>query len=274
MLRYLLRDRIALGAAAVIICIILAAFFGPHLLKHDPNEPDYSATYQSPSRAHLFGTDSLGRDLAARVLYGTRISLEIAIVAVLINLCIGVAYGATSGYRGGKTDDLMMRAVDILYGVPTILIVILLMVYLEQGIRNIYIAIGLTYWLNMARLVRGEVLSLKQTDYVHAARALGARPPRIIVRHILPNSAGVILVTLTLLIPEAIFTEAFLSYIGLGVPAPDASLGSLASDGTKALRVAPYMLFFPAATLCITMLAFNVFGDSLRDHITGSSEIR
>jgi oligopeptide transport system permease protein len=166
-------------------------------------------------------------------------------------------------------DNVLMRIVDVLYGVPAILVVILLMVYLEKGIRNIYIAIGLTYWLNMARLVRAEVLSLKQREFVYAARALGARVPRILVRHVLPNCAGVVLVTLTLFIPEAIFTEAFLSYIGLGVPAPDASWGSLASEGTRNLRAAPYLLFFPAAALCLTMLAFNTLGDAMRDIVAG-----
>jgi oligopeptide transport system permease protein len=253
------------------VVLLGIAFAGPALTGWNPDVPDFSATYHPPGGAHWFGTDALGRDVAARTIEGARISLRIAFVAALINLVIGVAYGAVAGYAGGRVDAAMMRAVDVFYGVPTILVVILLMVYLEAGIRNIYLAIGLTYWLNMARLVRGEVLSLKQRDFVQAARALGARPPRIIVRHILPNAAGVILVALTLFIPEAIFIEAFLSYIGLGVPAPGASWGSLAAEGTRNLRAAPYLLVFPATALCATMLAFNVLGDALRDVVAGNT---
>lgn len=245
------------------------ALAGPELVTgHDPNAPDYDATYARPSAEHPAGTDSLGRDMAARLLAGSQISLKIAGIAAFINLIIGVTWGAAAGYSGGRTDLVMMRIVDILYGVPTILVVILLMVYLDQGVRNIYIAIGLTYWLNMARLVRGEVLSLKSREFVLAARSLGAGPVRIVTRHILPNAGGVILVTLTLFIPEAIFTEAFLSYIGLGVPAPDASWGSLASEGTRALQSAPHLLIFPAVAICLTMLAFNIVGDQLRDIVS------
>ncbi|MBX7246679.1 MAG: ABC transporter permease [Candidatus Sumerlaeaceae bacterium] len=265
--RRFLRNRAAVVALATVILIILAAILGPTLVKWDANTPDYSVVTQPPSQDHWFGTDQLGRDMVARILAGARISLQIAFVAGLINLFIGVAYGATAGYTGGRVDAAMMRVVDVLYGVPTILVVILLMVYLDQGITNIYLAIGLTYWLNMARLVRAEVLSLKQRDFVQAARAMGARPARILALHILPNCAGVILVTLTLFIPEAIFTEAFLSYIGLGVPAPDASWGSLAADGTHSLRASPYLLLFPGLALCITMLAFNIVGDALRDAV-------
>jgi oligopeptide transport system permease protein len=269
--RRLLRDPAAAAALAFIAIVVLAALFAPLVLAHAPDAPDYDAVYQPPSLAHWFGTDSLGRDMVARVAAGARISLLIAFVAALINLVVGVAWGAVAGYAGGRADTAMMRVVEILYGVPTILVVILLMVWLEQGITNIFLAIGLTYWLDMSRLVRGEVLSLKQRDFVQAARALGAGPGRIVLRHILPNAAGVILVALTLFIPEAIFTEAFLSYIGLGVPAPGASWGTLAADGARNLRAAPYLLFFPAAALCLTMLAFNIAGDALRDLLPGAA---
>jgi oligopeptide transport system permease protein len=257
-------------ALAVTLFLVASALVGPHFVRWDPNKADYAATYQPPSRSHWFGTDPLGRDVLARVLVGAGISLRIAFVAAIINLLVGVSYGALAGYAGGRTDNLMMRFVDVLYGVPTILIVILLMVVLEKGIRNIYLAIGMTYWLNMARLVRAEVLSLKEREFVQAARALGARASRILTVHILPNTAGVVLVTLTLFVPEAIFTEAFLSYIGLGVPAPDASWGSLAAEGSRNLRAAPYLLFFPAAALCVTMLAFNTLGDAMRDALEGA----
>lgn len=264
------RDPLNFVAALYVLCLIFAAWIGYRWLPFDPNTPDYYATYQPPNKTHWMGTDNLGRDMTARVLAGARISLKIAFVAAVINLFIGVIYGAIAGWFGGKIDNVLMRIADVMYGIPTILIVILLMVYLDKGIRNIYIAIGLTYWLNMARLVRAEVLSLKEREFVHAARALGAGVPRILLRHVLPNVVGVILVTLTLFVPEAIFTEAFLSYIGLGVPAPDASWGSLASEGTANLRAAPYLLFFPAVALCLTILAFNTLGDSLRDLVTGT----
>ncbi len=269
----LLRDPVVVIAAAIALLVVAATLAGPGITGHDPEIQNYEEAYLPPGPAHWAGTDSLGRDLAARLLAGARISLLIALAAGLINLSIGVAYGAVSGYAGGRTDLIMMRVVDVLYGVPTILVVILLMVWLDQGIRNILLAIGLTYWLNMARLVRGETLSLKQRDFVQAARAMGAGSGRILVRHILPNSAGVVLVTLTLFIPEAIFLEAFLSYIGLGVPAPAASWGSLAADGARNLRSYPHLLLFPAAAICLTMLAFNVLGDTLRDAVIGDRDL-
>ncbi|MGI8907068.1 MAG: ABC transporter permease [Candidatus Sumerlaeaceae bacterium] len=263
------RKPLLLLSGIILVVVFGLAIMGPvRVTTYDPNATNYEETYQPPSAAHPAGTDSLGRDMAARLLVGARISLRIALIAAAINLLIGVVWGAVAGYSGGLTDTLMMRIVDVLYGVPTILVVIMLMVYLDQGIRNIYIAIGLTYWLNMARLVRGEVLSLKSREFVAAARALGAGPARILGRHMLPNAVGVILVTLTLFIPEAIFIEAFLSYIGLGVPAPDASWGSLAAEGTRNLRSSPHLLIYPAGAICITILAFNILGDALRDKVS------
>jgi len=265
-LPWVLREPLALIALLFLVVISAIAIVGPERVTgYDPNATNYDITYAAPSREHFAGTDSLGRDMAARIIAGARISLRIALIASAISLAIGVTWGAVAGFARGRVDAVMMRIVDVLYGVPTILVVILLMVYLDQGIQNIYLAVGLTYWLNMARLVRGEVLSLKTREFVQAAQALGAGPVRILSRHILPNAAGVILVTVTLYIPEAIFTEAFLSYIGLGVPAPDASWGSLAYEGTRNLRAAPYLLWYPAGAICLTMLAFNVLGDALRD---------
>lgn len=266
--RRLLRDPLAFGAALIVLLVVAATIAGPAITGYDPDVQVYDDAYLPPGGAHWAGTDNLGRDLAARLLAGARISLMIALVAGVINLFLGVTWGAVAGYSGGRIDAVMMRIVDVFYGIPTILIVILLMVYLEQGITNIFLAIGLTYWLNMARLVRSEVLSLKEREFVQAARALGAGPVRVLARHILPNSAGVVLVTLTLFIPEAIFLEAFLSYIGLGVPAPTASWGSLAADGARNIRSYPHLLLFPAGAICITMLAFNVLGDALRDAVS------
>ena len=268
--RLLRQPTVALSGVFLLVMFALAVAGPQRVTGHDPNATNYDATYQTPDRAHPAGTDSLGRDMAARLLAGARISLRIALIAAAINLLIGVTWGAVAGYVGGAADTILMRVVDILYGVPTILVVIMLMVYLDQGIKNLYIAIGLTYWLNMARLVRGEVLGLKNREFIAAARALGAGPIRILGVHMLPNAVGVILVSLTLFIPEAIFIEAFLSYIGLGVPAPDASWGSLASEGTRNLRAAPHLLIFPASAICLTMLAFNILGDSLRDKLSRS----
>lgn len=260
----------ALIAFVMIGAIVAAAVAAPWFSPFDPNEPQYDRIREGPGVRHWLGTDNLGRDQFSRILAGARISLQIAFVASLLSLVVGVTWGAVAGYAGGLTDQTMMRVVDILYGIPTLIVVILLMVWLERGVASIYIAIGLTYWLNMARLTRAQVLVLRRMEFTAAALALGAGPVRILTRHILPNAAGVILVTLTLMIPEAIFLEAFLSYIGLGVPDPDASWGTLASDGTASLRAAPYLLFFPAAAICGTILAFNVAGDYLRDRVAGA----
>jgi oligopeptide transport system permease protein len=220
---------------------------------------------QPPSTEHWFGTDNLGRDLLVRCLYGARISLVIGFFVTLINLTLGIVYGGIAGYYGGKTDDLMMRVVDILYSIPLILWVILLMVVMKPGLQNVLIAIGVVYWLHMARVVRGQVLSLKEQDFVLAARTIGVSKRRIILRHLIPNAVGPILVTVTFNIPQAIFTEAFLSFIGLGVGAPMASLGMLASDAIGGLRSFPYQLFFPSIIISLIMLAFNFLGDGLRD---------
>jgi oligopeptide transport system permease protein len=218
-----------------------------------------------PSAAHWFGTDSLGRDLFVRVLYGARISLSIGLVASLINLFIGVLYGGIAGLAGGKVDRMMMHVIDVLYSIPMLLYVILLMVVFKPGLLNIYIALGIAYWLNMARIVRGQILSLKQQDYVMAARACGTSNWQILRRHMIPNCVGPIIVTLTLSIPDAIFTEAFLSFIGLGVSAPMASWGVLSSEGINSMRSFPFQLIFPALALCLTMLGFMFLGDGLRD---------
>ena len=226
---------------------------------------DSSKAFIKPNSEYWFGTDNLGRDLATRICYGARISLSIGIVASLINLGIGVLYGGISGYFGGRIDSVMMRIVDILYGIPLLLYVILLMVVLKPGLTNVFLALGLVYWLRMARIVRAQVLGLKELEYVLAARVLGASHRRLIFGHLLPNSLGPIIITLTLSIPEAIFTEAFLSFIGLGVSAPMASWGVLASEGVVTLRSYPFQLLSPAVAISLTMLGFNFLGDGLRD---------
>jgi oligopeptide transport system permease protein len=211
------------------------------------------------------GTDQLGRDVLARQLYGARISLTVALVATLVNFTIGVFYGGLSGYLGGRADTLMMRLVEVIAAIPLTLYVILIMVVLSSGFVAVILAIGSVYWVDMARIVRGQMLTLKEQDYVAAAHTMGASTWRILTRHLLPNSIGPILVTLTMLIPSAIFIESFMSFIGLGVTPPQASWGTLTSDAVETLRAYPYQLFFPAAAISLTMFAFNFLGDGLRD---------
>ncbi|GAB6108473.1 ABC transporter permease [Fusibacter bizertensis] len=217
------------------------------------------------NKTYVFGTDALGRDMLARVIYGARISLLIALIATLVNFFIGVLYGGISGYFGGRVDNLMMRIVDIINVIPLLLYVILLSVIIGSGLKSIIIALGSVYWVGMARIVRGQVLSLKEQEYVLSARTLGASSMRIMIRHLIPNAMGPIIVSMTMLIPSAIFTEAFLSFIGLGVSAPLASWGTLANDALGGLRSYPYQLFVPSIAISLTMLAFNFLGDGLRD---------
>ncbi|HWR05295.1 ABC transporter permease [Sporomusa sp.] len=259
------KNKLAMISLYTLAVIITIAIIGPWLSGLSYSDQDLSQTNKPPSAGHWFGTDNLGRDLFIRVLYGARISLAIGIVASLINLTIGVIYGGLAGLLGGRADRIMMNIVDILYGIPLLLYVILLMVVLKPGLTNIFIALGIAYWLGMARIVRGQILSLKEQEYILAARTLGAGTWRILLRHLIPNSLGPIIITMTLAIPEAIFAEAFLSFIGLGVAAPMASWGVLASEGVTSLRSYPFQLFFPAMAISITMLAFNFLGDGLRD---------
>lgn len=259
------KNKMALLGLIIIVCLIVVAIFGPIFSSHTYDEQNLMMTNSPPSWEHWFGTDNLGRDIFIRVLYGARISLAIGIVASLLNLFIGVIYGGISGFCGGKIDRIMMNIVDILYSVPTLLYVILLMVILKPGLINIFIALGIGYWLQMARIVRGQILSMKEQEFILAARTIGVSKKRILFRHLLPNAMGAIIVTMTLAIPDAIFTEAFLSFIGLGVSAPMASWGVLASEGVNNLRAYPFQLFFPAVAISVTMLAFNFLGDGLRD---------
>lgn len=211
------------------------------------------------------GTDQLGRDVLARQLYGARISLTVALVATFVNFTIGVFYGGLSGYLGGRADTIMMRVVEVISAIPLTLYVILIMVVMTSGFLAVIVAIGSVYWVDMARIVRGQMLALKEQDYVAAAHTMGASTWRILTRHLLPNSVGPILVTLTMLIPSAIFIESFMSFIGLGVTPPQASWGTLTSEAVETLRAYPYQLFFPAAAISLTMFAFNFLGDGLRD---------
>lgn len=222
-------------------------------------------THYVLNKKNILGTDYFGRDMLIRLVYGGRISLFVAVVATLTNCIIGVFYGGIAGLYGGKVDAVMMRFVDIVDTIPLALYVVLIMVAIGAGLKTIIIAIGSVYWVSMARLVRGQVLSIKQQEYVLAAVTIGTRPKDILLKHLLPNAMGPIIVSLTLLIPRAIFTEAFLSYIGLGIPAPMASWGTLCSDALTVLKTSPYQLFLPSLAICVTMLGFHMVGDGLQD---------
>ena len=219
----------------------------------------------APSLQFWFGTDELGRDIFTRIWWGARISLTVGMSAALIDMLIGIFYGAFSGMAGGKIDELMMRIVDVLHSIPTLLVVILLMVVMGSGIMTIIIALALMGWMNMTRIVRAQILQIKELDFVLAARLIGASRWRILSRHLIPNCMGSIITTVTLTIPMAIFIEAFLSFLGLGVQAPIASWGTMASDGLPALRYYPWRLFFPAIFISLTMLSFNLLGNGVRD---------
>lgn len=263
--RRLKKDKLAMIGLITIILIFAIAIVGPWLSDITYSDQNLLRANEKPSSDHWFGTDNFGRDMYVRVLYGARISLLVAVVATVVNFFIGVLYGGISGYAGGRVDNILMRIVDIIFTVPVTLYAIILMVVIGSGLKSIIVTLGTIYWVTMARVVRGQVLSLKEQEYVLAARTLGASTWRILVRHLIPNAMGPIIVTATMMIPGAIFTESFLSFIGLGVSAPMASWGSLAADALGGLRSYPYQLFAPAIAICITMLAFNFLGDGLRD---------
>ena len=231
----------------------------------DGKEIDTTPVKTVWNKTNILGTDGLGRDVWIRILYGARISLLVGLVASLVNLVIGVIYGGIAGYEGGKVDNIMMRIVDIINSVPSLLIVILLMVVIKPGLQTIILTIGLIYWVGMARLVRGQVLTLKEQEFVLAARTIGVSKFKIIMKHLIPNAMGPIIVSLTMSIPSAIFTESFLSFIGLGVSAPMASWGTLANDALGGIRSYPYQLIVPSVAIAVTMFAFNFLGDGLRD---------
>ena len=263
------KDKFAMVSLVVIIAIVACAILVPMLSKYDYAANDLSATYLKPSAEHWFGTDNLGRDLFVRNFYGARYSLIIAVLAAVINLCIGVIYGGVAGFFGGMIDNILMRIVDVLYSIPLTIYVILFMAILSKpgqagsGLSTIVLGLSITYWIGMARIVRGDVLQLKQQEFVLAAKSLGASKVRILIRHLIPNCIGSIMVTLTLLIPEAVFTEAFLSFIGLGIAAPRASLGTLANEAMVGIYTYPYQLIFPSVMICLIILCFNLFGDGL-----------
>lgn len=258
-------QRFALAFLWVIFVVILMAAVGPFLSHYSYDETHLAFKNQPPDAQFWFGTDELGRDLFTRCWWGARISLFIGIAAAFIDGVLGVLYGSFAGYIGKKTDECMMRIADILSAIPYLLIVILLMVFLGPGMKSILIGLTATGWITMARIVRSQVIQLKQQDFILAAYGLGASRTRILFHHLLPNMIGPIIVTATFTIPYAIFAEAFLSFLGLGVQAPIASWGALAYEGLAALRFYPWRLFIPTLLLSLTILSFNVVGEALRD---------
>ena len=258
------RNKLAVVGLVLLFIITVMAIFAPIFSPYSYEES--TGLYNSPpSSENWFGTDDLARDMFVRVWEGAQISLFIGITAAVIDLIIGVLWGSIAGLKGGRVDNIMMRIADVLTAVPYLLVVIILLVVMEPGLVPMIIALSITGWVNMARIVRGEVLSIKNQEYVLASRTLGASNWHLIKKHLIPNAMGAILVTMTLTIPNAIFTESFLSYLGLGIQAPRASWGTMASEGVKALQSAPWRLIFPAALISITIFAFNAVGDGLRD---------
>ena len=263
--RRLKGNRLSVFGLACVIAITLIAIFAPLLSPYDYFSQDLSRVNEAPSFAHPFGLDMFGRDLFTRVIYGSRISMTVAYASAMVIFTIGVLYGGVSGYAGGRIDMLMMRILDIISGIPMLLYLILLMVVLGPGLKSIIFALGITQWIGMARMVRADVLRLKNLEFVLAARVLGTSKLHILFRHFFPNSIGTIIVNLTFAVPGAIFAESFLSFLGLGVSAPQASWGILTSEAIQSYMTFPHQLLFPALAICITILSFNFLGDGLRD---------
>ncbi|WP_113408108.1 ABC transporter permease subunit [Hyphomicrobiales bacterium] len=266
-MRRLLRNKAAALSLVILAVLVLVAIFGPYFLPFNYEDPDWTSFRGAPDFAagHYFGTDGNGRDLLARTLYGTRVSLTVALVATLVSVVIGVLYGAVAGYFGGRVDAMMMRFVDIMYALPYVLFVILLMVIFGRNVYLLFAAIGALEWLTMARIVRGQTLSIKQREFIEAARASGQRSFKIILKHIVPNLVGPVVIYATLTIPEIIATESFLSYLGFGVQEPLTSLGTLIAEGSAGMETTPWLLFFPAGFLVALLMSLLFIGDGLRD---------
>lgn len=263
--RRIKQNRVAFLGLLIIIVYIILAIIGPMISGYDYREINSSKMNQFVSSEHWFGTDELGRDLWTRVWRGARVSLSIGLISTLLNTVIGGLVGGISGYYGGKLDLILMRFIDVMYGIPYLIVSILVMVVLGPGITSLIIAMVIVGWIGTARFVRGEVLKLKEQDFVAAAKVLGVSDINIIIKHIIPNIMGLIITNLTMAVPRAIFNEAFLSYIGLGIAPPECSWGVLAKSGVKMIRIHAYQLFIPSFFICTTMLALNLLGDGLRD---------
>ncbi len=263
--RRFFKDPLAVAGMFVLIAIALMSIFIPMVSPYSYDGMDLASMNQWPSAAHICGTDAMGRDLFIRILYGARISLSIGIVAAAINFVIGVVYGGIAGYVGGKVDMVLMRIVDILIGLPSLIYVVLIMLVLGSNVGSVILALCFTSWIGTARVVRGEVMRLKHSEYVLSAKLAGATTRDILFSHLLPNSMGPIIVSTAFLIPSAIFSEAFLSFLGIGIQAPMASWGTLANDAIPQMKMAPFQMAFPVLAICITMFSLNFVGDGLRD---------
>ncbi|WP_257347456.1 ABC transporter permease [Pseudalkalibacillus decolorationis] len=268
----IVKNKLAVLGLILLVVITFFAIFGPHMVSYSYSDQSLTTRNLPPSSDHWFGTDALGRDMWARTWYGARISLTIGVAAAVIDLILGLLVGGISGYMAGRgkigdrVDSILMRIVEILYGIPYLLVVILLLVVMEPGLWTIILALSITGWVGMARIVRGQILQLKEQEYVSAAQKLGTPHRKIIWRHLFPNMIGIIIVNLTFTIPQAIFAESFLSFIGLGVQAPIASWGTMANDALGVILTGQWWrLFFPGFLISLTMFAFNVFGDGLQD---------
>ncbi|MCR1898448.1 ABC transporter permease [Irregularibacter muris] len=263
--RRLKKNKVAMLSMLLLILIGLACAFIPVFSKMNFKEQAIELANQGPSMAHWFGMDELGRDIFVRIWVGGRVSMLIGLIGAFVSLIVGATYGGISGYFGGIVDDIMMRIVEVIVGIPYMIIVILVSISLGKGLTSLIIALCITSWTGLARLVRGQVLQLKESEYVLAAQMLGSTPIKIVFKHLLPNTLSVIIVNLTFQVPGFIFSEAFLSFIGLGVQPPYTSWGAMASLGQQQMTYYPHELFFPAVAISVTMLAFNLLGDGLRD---------
>ena len=263
--RRLRKNRMAV-AGAIILCFVVAlSVVAPWFSPYSFEDQDTALGASSPSGAHWLGTDPLGRDLLTRILYGGRVSLLVGVAATSVSLLIGVLYGAVAGFAGGRLDSFMMRVVDVLYALPFTILVIILMVFFGRNFILLFLAIGAVEWLTMARIVRAQVLSIREKEYIEASRVLGYSTTRIILRHVLPNTLGPVIVYVTLTIPQVMLVEAFLSFLGLGVQPPMSSWGILIREGVETMEEFPWLLLFPSIALSLTLFSLNFLGDGLRD---------
>ncbi|MEZ3433626.1 MAG: ABC transporter permease [Lachnospiraceae bacterium] len=263
--RRLKKNKIAMLSLFFLIFMILMCIFAPYIYPHPYNEQNIAITNQGPTAEHIFGLDDLGRDIFARIWVGGRVSLTIGIVGALVSLVAGTLYGGISGFCGGIVDDVMMRILEIIVGIPYMVVVIIVSVFLGKGMTSLMIALCMTSWTGLARLVRGEIIELKESEYVMAARVLGTPSFRIITKHLIPNTLSIIIINTTFSIPSFIFSEAFLSFLGMGIQPPLTSWGAMAALGQQQMTYYPHELIFPALAISVTMLAFNLLGDGLRD---------
>jgi len=268
----MLKNRLMLACGGVLGLIILASLLAPWIAPYSYEEIDLALGASPPSRTHWFGTDTLGRDLFSRCLYGGQISIAVGFVGTLVSLLIGVLYGSLAGYWGGRADELMMRFVDFLYSLPYLFLVIILLVFFSNSIVMLFVALGLVQWLTMSRIVRGQTLSFKNSEFVQAARLAGTGGLGILFRHLLPNMLGAIVAYGTLTVPQVILQEAFLSFLGLGVQPPRSSWGTLIADGAGVMGLFPWLVFFPAVILATVLFSLNFLGDGLRDALDPRSQ--